>query len=194
MINRATIYLLLVVISGNAWAGNGVQGHDIDQVTDRESWSWNQGPYSLRLKQLRPEPSRAFFQGRGFGAPAADTISRSCVFQTIVSNSSPPDSGLAVILDLAEWSIDMGNGPQVLILEQAWQRRWEQEGVAKGPRIAMHWSLFPTRQEFMPGDYNWGMITFGPEPGVYFDLSFNWQVNDVTHKGVIKGLRCALDR
>ncbi len=188
------ICCLLAGLAGNIGAGAAVQTHDIDPDTGLKTWRWDEGPFSLQLTQFLPDQTRAFFQGRGFAAKAANAISRSCVLRTIVGNTGLADVDKVVLVDLEEWRVDAGFGRKAIKRMREWQRRWETEGIPKAARIAFRWSLFPYRQEFLPGDANWGMIAFGPEPGMPFDLYFSWRESGKLHEGNLKGLQCAPDR
>ena len=60
-------------------------------------------------------------------------------------------------------------------------------------KLVVRWGMFPTQQEFLPGDYNWGMTAYGLPPGAVFDLEVNWKEADMQHSGEIGGVLCAPD-
>lgn len=186
---RATALLALLP----AVAAAGAVERERDPETGLVSWHWQGEALSLELVQRLPDQSRAFFLGRGFGSDNADAIAVACVFQTILRNQAPEGDGPTVAVDLDDWRVVRDGGTRPLRLEKTWEGRWEQTGASQAARIAFRWSLFPTQQEFEPGDYNWGMIPFGPAPGERFDLRFRWREDGESRRGVIEGLRCAPD-
>lgn len=183
---------LLVGWLTTAVAAPAVAEKDVDPDSGLARWTLNAGALSLQLIQRLPDQTRAFFQGRGFPAEPADELAVACVFQAIVRNAGEPP-GPALGIDLARWQVDQGEGLQPLPLEREWQPRWEAAGVSQAARIAFRWALFPTEQSFQPGDYNWGMIPFGPAPGKPFDLSLVWSEDGVERSARITGIRCAAD-
>ena len=53
---------------------------------------------------------------------------------------------------------------------------------------------FPSEQTFDPGgDFNWGMISFGPKPDTLFDLHVFWKQGDRSHNTWIRGMQCPED-
>ncbi len=66
----------------------------------------------------------------------------------------------------------------LLKTREVWERYWQGLNIEKGPRIAFRWALLPTKQRFEPGDYNWGMTSFGLVPGEDFDLSLSMRMGD----------------
>lgn len=196
MRNRKRRMLLASALLGfatTAAAASPVTRHEIDADTGLESWRVEAEGFSLELVQRLPDQTRAFFQGRGLDAVLADEIARGCVFQTIAGNTAAAPDAPVIALDLAEWRIDSGQGQRPLMLEHDWQREWERRGADPAARIAFRWALYPTRQEFHPGDYNWGMTTYGVLPGSVFDLHIVWRRGDELRQYVLKGLRCAQD-
>jgi hypothetical protein len=155
-------------------------------------WEWQGEGVLFRLTQRLPDQTRAFFMARGFEAEDADQIARRCVFQTMFKNIAPP-GGSAVEFDLGEWTIDTGNGTRGLLTREDWDRRWEERGVPQAARIAFEWSLLPTRQRYLPGDFNWGMTSYGLPPGSRFDLRFSWMQDAARHRGSIPGVECPKD-
>lgn len=184
--------LLLGPVAGNATESDKVR-HEADAVTGIESWVLKAEEFSLELVQRLPDQTRAFFQGRGFDTVAANEIALSCVFQTVIKNAATESAAPVIALDLTEWRVDTGQGQRPLRLEQDWQKDWERRGVDQAARIAFRWALYPTRQEFHPGDYNWGMTTYGVPPGSKFDLHVVWHRGNETRRHTIKGVHCAPD-
>lgn len=161
-----------------------------DPETGLRSWSWIYEGISIELVQRLPDQTRAFFLGRGFGVEDADHIARSCVFQTIFRN----DGDQRVDYNLARWSVLHRGETLALLVREAWDRHWEARKVDGAARIAFRWSLLPSVQRFEPGDYNWGMTSFGLAPGEAFGLTLDIERAGERVVGHIPGLRCAVDR
>jgi len=53
--------------------------------------------------------------------------------------------------------------------------------------------MFPTQQEYQPGDFNWGLTTYGIPPGSVFDLTVTWQEGGESRSGEIRNIVCAPD-
>ena len=153
-------------------------------------WEWREAGVSMQLVQRLPDQTRAFFQGRGFTGEAADIIGRACVFQTIFRN----DGTEPITYDMDEWYLFFKGRDLPVQTRERWEKRWQVEGVSQAARIAFRWSLLPTRQRFEPGDYNWGMTSFGLLPGETFDLTLSVTLNGNPVTGVIPGIVCAVDQ
>ena len=160
-----------------------------EEQTGLRTWEWRQAGISVQLVQRSPDQTRAFFQGRGFSAGDADTVALACVFQTIFRN----DGKLPLAYDLNAWQLTYQGKRLSLQTRERWEQTWLERGVNQAARIAFRWSLLPTRQSFEPGDYNWGMTSFGLPPGESFDLSLVLMVNGTPMKGQIPAVVCAAD-
>ena len=152
-------------------------------------WEWTGDGVTLQQVQRLPDQTRAFFQGRGFPAAAAERLATTCVFQVILRNEGEGPIGV----DLADWRIDSGAGPQPLRLTADWQEEWERLGLPQPARIAFQWALFPTRQSFEPWDWNMGMISYPLRPGERFDLHAQWRQGSGMRSATLPGLECAPD-
>ncbi len=150
-------------------------------------WEWRHQGVTIRLVALLPDQTRAFFQARGFSPEGADIIARHCVFQTVFRN----EGMVPVAYNLEDWRVRIDDGERPMATREVWERRWEDKQVEKSARIALNWSLLPTRQGFEPGDYNWGMTSFGLSPGARFDLLFEISQGEDSIRDSITGLICA---
>ena len=74
-----------------------------------------------------------------------------------------------------------------------WRGEWEALGVPQSARIAFEWALYPTEQQYRPGDYNWGMSAMDLAPGTRFDLEVVWHQHGERRSTVIRGMECAPD-
>jgi hypothetical protein len=164
----------------------------IDPQTQLKYWEWHAGGVLLRLTQRLPDQTRAYFLARGFAQADADRIAANCVFQSMFRNTTPATSG-TVVSDLNDWRIRTNGKPGRLLLREYWRKLWAEREVPESARIAFEWSLLPTYQTYAPGDYNWGMTSYGLSPGSGFDLRFSWHRNGERFEGKIDNIRCAPD-
>ena len=130
---------------------------------------------------------------RGFPAAIAEEVAVSCIFQTIIRNTGGPDAGGTIGMDLAQWRVLHAGGERGIRLKEPWIASWPEDMVGEASRLAFQWALFPTQQEFLADDYNWGMTAFGLPPGAVFDLDLTWQVNGKAHTARIAAIECAPD-
>ena len=156
-------------------------------------WEWQNNTMSIRLVQRLPDQTRAYFMARGFNKAHAERIAQSCVFQTIYKNIAKPGTRNVIEYDLAKWRVEYNGKSQTLKLREHWQQDWLKTDVAKKAQIAFQWSLLPTRQQYQPQDYNWGMTSFGIPPATKFDLVMVWKHNGVEQTGRIDNMECAPD-
>ncbi len=162
----------------------------VDTETGLRSWEWREAGVSLRLVQRLPDQTRAFFQARGFSSAAADRIANACIFQTIFRNES--EQPLSYLLD--DWRILHRGASGKLMTRERWDAVWQEGEASQAARIALRWSLLPTRQRFEPGDYNWGMTGFGLPSGSAFDLEMVLRLGGEKVTRTIDGIVCAPDR
>jgi len=182
---RLLLASALLASAGSAQSAKVTTGSEPD--TGLRSWTWSHQGITLQLVQRLPDQTRAFFLGRGFSSADADRIARACVFQTIFRN----DGQQPMEYDLNDWSVTSAGKQLPLQTRERWEQVWEQQQTAQAARIAFRWSLLPTVQQFEPGDYNWGMSSYGLPPGDSFDLSLAINVNGKTIDGDIPALVCA---
>jgi len=185
---RKTLLLLSITFSGLPAAANIEHSVREDGL---DGWRLRQGALEIEIIQRLPDQTRGFFLGRGFNAEQADRIGTACVMQTILRNVS---TGQDIGVDLTQWRKSVAGETSPLKLKSDWEQEWETAGVSKAARIGFFWSLFPMRQDFKPGDYNWGMISVGPAPGTVFDLNLTWLESGEPQSATIPGIVCAEDR
>lgn len=164
-----------------------------DPETGLRKWHLVKGNLEIELVQRLPDQTRGFFMARGFSAAIAEEIAVSCIFQTIVRNTGKQADGAAVSVDLAQWRVIYDGGEQAVRLKEPWMASWPESAVSEASRLAFQWSLFPTQQEFLIDDYNWGMTAIGLPPGSVFDLDVVWQVDGKPHTARVKAIECAPD-
>jgi len=165
----------------------------VDGKTGLAKWSFTAGDVEIELIQRLPDQTRGFFQARNFPADVADEIAGNCIFQTIIRNRSASGAGRPVAIDLETWRIRHEHAEGGVKLKESWLASWPEATVSQAARLAFQWALFPTRQEFLPGDYNWGMTAYGLPAGSVFDLLVVWKSGGVEDSGWIRGIECAPD-
>jgi hypothetical protein len=164
-----------------------------DEETGLVKWHFSAGDLELELVQRLPDQTRGFFLARGFSGDVADEIATSCVFQTIVRNRVEAGAGEAVAIDLGQWRRVHDGSQGGIRLKEAWIASWPEDRVSQPARLAFRWATFPTVQEFLPGDYNWGMTAYGLPPGAVFDLNVVWRQGGQTQDDWIRGIECPAD-
>lgn len=164
-----------------------------DGETGLVKWHFTAGDLEIELVQRLPDQTRGFFLARGFSSEVADEIATRCVFQTIVRNRGKSPDGKPVAIDLGQWRMVHEGSRGGILLKEAWMASWPAAKVSQASRIAFRWATFPTVQEFLPGDYNWGMTAYGLPPGAVFDLNVIWQQAGQVQDGWIRGIECPAD-
>ena len=169
----------------------------VNTGTDEEArlpyWEIVDRGVSIRLVQRLPDQTRGFFQARGFSEADAELIAQSCVFQTVFKNISQLSDPGPVEYDLRDWVVHAAGRPRAMKTREDWSKVWAARRAPKPARLAFEWALFPTRQTYRPGDYNWGMSVFDLRPGTVFDLDVVWRQYGKTHTVRLEGMQCAPD-
>ena len=195
----------LLIIASALYATNSCA--DIKTKTDPEtqlqSWTLSDGNFELKIAQLLPDQTRAFYIARGFSKEIADDIATNCMMQTIAKNTAAKKSENAITIYLKEWQIKTKNHSkadskkklQGIKLKETWDNEWGKDTVTPAARIAFRWATFPTEQTYEPnGDYNWGTNSFGLSPNSLFDLNVVWHQGNAIKNVWIKNISCAEDR
>ncbi len=189
-------FALLVgaILSSLGLASGSALGQQPPPAREADFNRWSGGGLKAELAPLTSEQAMAFFLGRGFTSALARRIVRAgCVFRSSIGNAGSEPGSPSVALDLERWRVDPGDGLRRLRLIQDWFAEWGPAEVSKPSRIALRWALFPVRQTFGPGDYNWGLFTFGLAPGTRFNLHMRWRLNGAEQQGTLAGMVCAED-
>ncbi len=189
--NRLPLLSLLGVLIPAAILGEPVKQGVIPE-TGLRYWEWQGHGALFRLTQRLPDQTRAFFLARGFAPDDADFLARNCVFQTLFKNIDSA-AGATLTYNLDAWQVHALGTTRDMLTRERWSGIWEARGLAQAARIAFEWSLLPTRQRYQPADYNWGMTTFGLEPGTRFDLDFFWERGGNLYSGRFEGVECPAD-
>jgi len=176
--------LVSLLLSGALAAAVTVE---VGKETGLKTWEWREDGVSLRLVQRLPDQTRAYLLARGFDKTSADLVARNCLFGSMFRN----DGGQPLDFDLDQWEVHYQGRTMHMMTRERWKERLSQAGVSKAGRIAFNWSLMPTRQHFEPGDYNWGMTSYGLPPGSRFDLKLKLILGGKPLEALIEGLECA---
>lgn len=162
----------------------------INPLPGVKTWRWSGSGVNVRLTQIIPEQVRGFYLGRGFTAEDAELIAGDCIFQTVVRNDS---ADATVRMDMRRWRVVSSRGEGRPKLREDWGDIWRQRNSPAAARLAFRWALFPSVQQYEPGDWNMGMSSYGLAPGEHFDLTVVFDVAGTQKTGNISGIQCAED-
>jgi len=186
---KAMVLLLMLLPVGVL----GDVKHSTNPENGLQGWHFSDGDIEIELVQRLPDQTRALFMQYEFSSEVVEELATSCMFQTIVRNSGASGSGQPVSVDLGEWRMQHAGNTGPIKLKEPWMASWSGEAVAPAARLVFRWGMFPTRQEFLPGDYNWGLTAYGIQPGSVFDLEVSWQEDGSPRTGNITGIVCTPD-
>ncbi len=185
---RGLLFLVMLFIPlQQAIAGLSVE---VGERTGLRTWLWTHEGISLRLVQRLPDQTRAYLQGRGFPTALADELATSCFFGSMFRN----DGTLPMNFDLTKWKVVQKDHATSMRVREYWKQKLQDQPLPKAAKIALNWSLMPTRQHFEPGDYNWGMTVYGLSPGEHFDLHLQIQLQGEVLQAVLPDLQCAPEK
>lgn len=175
----------------------GVVGMLVSSGVDAEArlpyWEVKDEAVSIRLVQRLPDQTRAFFMARGFKPNDIEPVALSCVFQTIVKNSSLQTAPVTMEYHLRDWTVHVGGQEKKMKTREDWKPVFRARKISPPAQLAFEWALLPTRQEYRAGDYGWGMSVFGLKPGTRFDLDLVWKQNGQPYRARISNIECAPD-
>jgi len=182
---------LILLIYLSPVSGELITGEDND--AQLPFWEWHNDYMTFRLVQRLPDQTRAYFSGRGFKSDAVKIIADHCIFQTVYTNISSSEKKHVIDHDIREWQYYYKGKSFRMKPREDWKAFWQDHGVEQAQVVAFEWSLFPSRQIFKPGDYNWGMSVFEVPYGASFDLELNWKVDGKPQTATMKNVTCAKD-
>jgi hypothetical protein len=166
-----------------------------NKTTRLKSWFLNDGGFFLELTQRLPDQNRAFFQSQGFDEKLSDILGTSCIFKTVIQNKHTAASTNIVTVDLGKWKIVQNKKTRPMQTRERWADVFiQQHKVPKTRALVLRWALYPTVNNINPGDYNWGMSSFGLKPGSKFDLIVHWSVKGKDYQHTIKNMGCPPDK
>jgi len=184
--------LIVLLAAGSGAAAEAPVTIGVVPETGLRYWEWKSEDVLFRLTQRLPDQTRAYFMARGFDAGSADLIAKQCVFQSMFKNIAD-SGGAAISIDLDSWQVRSGDDDRGVLTREKWQDKLRESDSSRAAAIALEWSLLPTHQVYTPGDYNWGMTSYGLKPGQIFDLGFSWERDDQVFHGNLKGVECSQD-
>jgi hypothetical protein len=158
-----------------------------------ERWHFIEGDIEIELVQRLPDQTRALFMNHAFSKEVIEQLAQSCMFQTIIRNSGKSSTGQAVAIDLTQWRMQHAGKTRGILLKEPLLASWSDDDADPAAKLVVRWGMFPTQQEYLPGDYNWGLTAYGIPPGSTFDLAVTWQQGSTPHRGEIRGILCAPD-
>ncbi len=167
--------------------------HSVNEENGLQTWHFIDGDIEIELVQRLPDQSRALFMKHEFSRDVIESLALSCMMQTIIRNSGKSGSGQAVSIDLTRWRMQHKGVTSGIRLKEQWLASWSDEQASPAARLIVRWGLFPTQQEYLPGDYNWGLTTYGIAPGSVFDLAVSWEEGGKPRSGKISNIVCAPD-
>ena len=158
-----------------------------------EKWHFIDSDIEIELVQRLPDQTRALFMNHAFSREVIEQLALSCMFQTIVRNTGKSGAGQVIAIDLTQWRMQHAGKMGGILLKEPLLASWSDEDADAAAKLVIRWGMFPTQQEYLPGDYNWGLTAYGIPPGSTFDLAVTWQEGEVQHRGEIKDIVCAPD-
>jgi len=182
--------LLCCLLPG--FSAAGVE-HGINAANGLKSWLFTAGDIRVELIQRLPDQTRALFMNHAFAREVIEELATSCMFQTIIRNTGASGTGRAVAIDLGQWRMRHAGKETGIVLKEPWLENWTEQEASASAKLVIRWGMFPTRQEYLPGDYNWGLTAYGIPPGSVFDLEVVWREGDTVHRGGIDAVECAPD-
>lgn len=104
-------------------------GFTTEQVAAPETglvtWQTETDGIQVRLTQISPDQTRAFYQARGFSPDAAERYARECAFMTVVRNIGE----FPIRHNLANWRYVFADQPPRTIRSKvAWEHLWKRQG------------------------------------------------------------------
>jgi hypothetical protein len=182
------LFVLLPVM-----ALSGEVAHSVNPDNGLRGWNFTDADIQIELIQRLPDQTRALFMNHEFSREVIEQLALSCMFQTIIRNTGKSGTGGALSMDLTEWRVHKGDKPRPILLKEPLLESWSDEDASPAAKLVVRWGMFPTRQEYLAGDYNWGLTAYGIAPGEQFDLEVSWRAGDERHSAMISGIVCAPD-
>ncbi len=182
--------IVLLLAGGGVFAG---VTHSVNEENGLRGWRFLEGDIEIELVQRLPDQTRALLMNHEFSREVIEQLALSCMFQTIVRNTNASGSGRTVAIDLTRWRIHHDGVTRELLMKEPLLASWDEQDASEAARLVIRWGMFPSRQEYLPSDYNWGLTAYGIPPGSKFDLDVNWTEDDKPYSGAIRGIVCAPD-
>ena len=189
----ATLYAaaaLFILQPAQQLMAASITRHD-QTASGLSGWRVQDENIKVELNPLYKDQVRAFYLGRGFSEALTERIADACVYQAVIENVSDPAGDTLLEVNLSDWRILGGSGPQALRSKENWIDELTAAGASATATLAFKWATFPTQQYFkLTGDYGWGMMLFGKPGAETFDLRLQWFVDGERFEQLVAGLSC----
>jgi hypothetical protein len=188
------IVVMLLMLGG--FTASLVQAEVLRSINEEnglEKWHFVAGDIEIELVQRLPDQTRALLMKHEFSREVIEELATSCMFQTIIRNSGKSGEDRPVSIDLTRWRMQHAGKVTGIVLKESLLESWTDTDAAPAAKLVIRWGMFPTQQEYFPGDYNWGLTAYGIPPGSVFDLDVSWQEGGQLHSGKIGDITCAPD-
>lgn len=155
-----------------------------NEVTGLLTWTADANGFKIELIQLIPDFVRAIYEKHNFPKQEIERVASYCVFGTILKNTSNQHLSYRV----SNWRYQTKDGKQHPVKTKTqWLEEWQNAG------IIFSWTLLPDVGEFSVGDWQQGFTTVKLPRETKFDFIYKWQLDGVTHTGVLESISCAPD-
>jgi len=184
-----------LLVAGLLFAAAACAGvrHSVNKDNGLRGWDFTDGDIEIELIQRLPDQTRALFMNHEFSREVIEQLALSCMFQTIIRNTGRSGSGQPVSVDLTQWRLQHAGKTRGILLKEPLLASWSDTDASEAAKLVVRWGMFPTQQEYLPSDYNWGLTAYGIPPGAEFDLEVTWTEGGTPHGATIEGIVCAPD-
>ena len=165
----------------------------VNEDNGLQGWHFSDSDIEIELIQRLPDQTRALLMNHKFSREVIEQMALSCMFQTIIRNTGKSAANRVVSIDLTEWRMLHEGKVRKPLMKEPLLDSWTDEDADPAAKLVVRWGMFPTQQEYLPGDYNWGLTAYGIPPGASFDLDVAWREGGALRRGEIKGVVCAPD-
>jgi hypothetical protein len=194
LIHRLQSVVVALVLGPGLQAGLYAEVvHSENPENGLRGWHFSDGDIEIELIQRLPDQTRALFMQHEFSPEVIEELALSCMFQTIIRNTGISGTDRPVAIDLRQWRMQHAGNETGIVIKDTWLDAWSEADADPAARLIVRWGMFPTQQEFLPGDYNWGLTAYGIPPGAVFDLDVSWREGEQNRSGRITDIQCAPD-
>ena len=165
----------------------------VNEENGLQGWHFSDSDIEIELIQRLPDQTRALLMNHKFSREVIEQMALSCMFQTIIRNTGKSAANRVVSIDLTEWRMLHDGKIRKPLMKEPLLDSWTDADADPAAKLVVRWGMFPTQQEYLPGDYNWGLTAYGIPPGATFDLDVAWREGGALRRGEIKGVVCAPD-
>lgn len=189
---RLTMISAIMLLLGGTSVFGGVE-QTVNEKNGLRGWRFSESDIEIELVQRLPDQTRALFMNHEFSREVIEQLALSCMFQTIIRNTGASGLERKLAIDLTRWRIHHGGATRELMMKEPLLASWDEADASEAARLVIRWGMFPTRQEYLPSDYNWGLTAYGIPPGSKFDLDVSWTEDGKPYNGTIRDVVCAPD-